>query len=294
MMRLLTVALVLAAMPVAAAERALVATPSTLAAVIAGARGGETITLVAGDYPLLAVKERVFSSPITIDARAARVGGLKLEGVEGLVWRGGTIKSPAVDGRGRAGYAVFIAQSKGITIRDTLITDTVRAMVIGESSDVLISKNRMIGMTIDGLNIGSGSHHVTIDGNYCETYNTGEAHPDCYQGWSRPGRPVSDIVVTNNIAKGRAQGIYFGNVPTRKPVGDPGFDRVRIENNTVETLFPNGVVAIDCRDCIIRYNKVTSLPGARFRAKVLARRGTGISCGNTVPDLPRMKASQRC
>lgn len=276
------------------AAAALLATPADLPSVLARARGGDTVTLAPGTYPTVMLARRDFSAPLTIDARGASVAGLNVDGVKGLVWRGGNLKAPVPEGIAAKGYAVLIVRSTDITLRGARITAAKRGIVVGESRNVLLSGNRITGVTVDGVNVGAGNSFITIDGNFCETFSTGKAHPDCYQGWSRLGRPTSDIVVTNNIARGMAQGIYFGNVPNRPSGGDPGFDRVRIENNFVEILWPNGIVATDCRDCTIRDNIVSSLPGARFRAKVLAVRGSGIACGNTVLALPRLAAVKPC
>lgn len=273
---------------------ALLATPANLPQVLARARGGDTVSLAPGSYPTLMLEAREFTPPLTIEAGTAAVAGLNVADVKGLVWRGGTLRAPIADGVAAKGYAVLILRSERITLRGASIGSAKRGIVMGASRDILIARNRIVGVTVDGINIGAGNSFITLDGNFCETFNTGKAHPDCYQAWSREGRPVSDIVVTNNIARGMAQGIYFGNVPNRASGGDPGFDRVRIENNTVDILWPNGIVATDCRDCVIRNNIVTSMPGARFRAKVLAVRGSGIACGNTVRALPQLKAVRPC
>lgn len=279
---------------VAMVAAALSATAATLPSVLGRARGGDTLTLAPGQYATIVIKDRAFVPPLTIEAGTADVAGVFLEGATGLVWRGGAVSAPESRGRGPKGYAFTVFRSSDIVIADAKIGDANRGIVMGAAHHVLISKNILEGFHIDGINVGSGSHDITIDGNFCESFATGEAHPDCIQGWSRAGRPVSDIVVTGNTTRGRVQGIYFGNIPHRKGGGDPGFDRIRIENNIVEVSLPNGIMVVDCRDCIVRYNKVSSLPGARFRAKVFAQRGDTLACGNDVANLERMMAAMPC
>lgn len=276
------------------------ATPATLPGVLSRARGGDVIRLADGDYATVKIDDRRFSPRLEIAAGRARVAGVVINKAEGVTWRGGSLSAPGGVARGRSGYAVSIFGSRAVTVREAAIGDAARGIVMGDAQDILIAGNRLVGFTIDGINIGSNSNHITIDGNFCESFATGEAHPDCIQGWSRAGRPVSDIVVTNNTTRGIVQGIFFGNIQTRKARdgsengGDPGYDRIRIEHNIVEVKLPNGIVTFDCRDCVIRYNRVSSLPGANRRAKVLAVRGNAIACGNTVANLARLTAVQPC
>jgi hypothetical protein len=273
---------------------ALVATPATLPQVLVDAAGGDVVTLADGAYATVAIAHRSFAPPLTIVAGQAEVKGVDILDTTGVVWRGGTLSAPKVGGKGHAGYAVSIFRSSGVTIADAAIGNAMRGIVMGAADNILVSNNRLVGFSVDGINIGSGSHDVTIDGNVCESFATGDAHPDCIQGWSRAGRPVADVVVTNNTARGRVQGIFFGNIPTRPGGGDPGFDRIRIEHNIVEVSLPNGILVADCRDCIVRDNTVSSLPGARFRAKVVALRGEVVTCGNTVARLDWLAAAQPC
>lgn len=273
---------------------ALSATPQTLAQTLGRARPGDVVTLQPGHYAKVAIDGRRFEPALVIDAARADVAGVSITNAAGISWRGGTISAPIADGAGRDGYAVTIMGSDNVTIAGTAIGNAKRGIVMGDARHVLVSNNRLSGFTIDGIDIGRNSHDITVDGNRCESFATGQAHPDCIQGWSRAGQPVSDVVVTNNVVRGQVQGIFFGNHPERKGSPDPGFDRVRIEHNIVEVTLPNGIAVFDCRDCIIRYNKVSALPGANFRVKAVAARGNAIICGNDVADLPQMAAAQPC
>jgi hypothetical protein len=274
------------------------AKPQSLAAAIKAGKAGDVIKLAKGEYGPVVMYDRKFAVPLTIDARDAVIKGIAFYGVSGVTWNGGAISSELPDGNGPTGYAVNIRNSDHISLSDAIISNSVRGITIAGSEHIMIARNNIQGMLVDGINIAVGSKFVTIDGNTCESLITGDRHPDCVQGWSRAGLPVSDITVINNVIRGKVQGVYFGNIPDRKGGGDPGFDRIVIENNRIDVWYPNGIVVTDCRECVIRFNTVTQihLPGDTkpFRTKIGAFRGSGIVCGNKVPGLPDSPANAPC
>jgi hypothetical protein len=273
---------------------ALSATPQTLAQTLGKARAGDVVTLAPGHYAKVEIDGQRFDPALVIQAGEAAVAGISITNSAGISWHGGVISAPAAEGPGRAGYAIAILKADSVTIAGTAIGNAQHGIVMGGVSNILIKDNELKAFTIDGIDIGRNSHDVTIDGNRCESFATGKPHPDCIQAWSRAGAPVSDIIVTNNVTRGRLQGIFFGNHPERAGSPDPGFDRVRIEHNIVEVTKPNGIAVYDCRDCILRYNKVSSLPEAPFRVKAHAVRGKALICGNEVADFSQGPASQPC
>ena len=270
------------------------ATPATLPAALVAAVPGDVVRLAKGDYSTATIKDVSFDPPITVLAADATVRGISIVNAGGVTWVGGNITQPTAKGFAAGGYAVHINGSRQITIRNAVVRDAVRGFVVSSSSDVELIGNRITGFTIDGFNVAGNSERVTGRDNYADSGATGEAHPDLWQSWTRAGQVMSDIVVTRNVFVGRAQGVYFGNLPDRKPAGDPGFDRVSVSDNWILMSNPTGIGLADCRECVVTGNFVASLPGSRFRANAWALRSTGLFCGNGMPALPTSSSAKPC
>jgi hypothetical protein len=254
----------------------IVAICATIAAVLASAAPGDAIALT-GTCPTITIAGK-YAPAITIDASAATVAGVIITGA-GVHWSGGAITA------GPLGYGFSLRAASDVSIERVTFRNAARGVTINMSDHVLVRGNRLLEMTIDGIDIAN-SHFITIDRNLCVSFSTGLAHPDCVQGWTRAGFSMSDVAVTGNVAIGGLQGIYFGNLLApgiRLP--DPGFDRVTIADNFVRNLYPQGIGLYDCRDCTVTGNNAQSLPGAPFRTQVLVMRSTGKICGNAAPDL---------
>lgn len=242
---------------------ALTATPATLPAQIARAGPGATITLAPGDYGTVTITRRV-TRPIVINAAAARLR-VVFRRASGFELRGGSIAG--AHGRGAAGYGVSIDHSDHITIAGSAFSDSQRGIVINASTDVLVSRSTFIGLVVDGINI-AGSQRVTVRDSACRDFNSGEAHPDCIQMWSRPGAITSDVLITGNQALGHGMQGFTAFNHVRNGVDDGGFDRIAIVGNTVVGDYPQGVALYDCRRCRVTGNRTSRLPGARWKVSV--------------------------
>ena len=231
MKRLAAILLGLAA-PAAAAT---VATPATLAVVLANAAPGDTIQLAPGSYAPLVVRDRHWSPPVTVDATAAQLRGVRLTEVSGLTWHGGTFDGGDVE---RNGFAV--QHGDHLVIDGATFHHFVRNGIgVGNLDDARITNNVMTDMGSDGIDIAL-SHRIVADHNRCsDFYPTPGAHPDCIQLWSRPEvAPTADITISNNEAIGNMQGFTAFNHArpdaTGKVVDDGGFDRIIVEH-TIRT-----------------------------------------------------------
>lgn len=262
----------------------LAANPSSLPSVIAGARPGDTIRLVAGSYPIVVIKSRTFIPPLTVDASAARLGGFWVTATTGVTLQGGEITGTIPADGVATGYGVIAnGNSSAITVSGVHISNFKLGIGFDRVHGARITGNWLSYMSSDGIDV-SLSRDVVIDHNVCTEFKPADAaHPDCIQLWSRPAvPPTSDVQITNNNALGRMQGISLFN-HVRDGVDDGGFDRVVIRGNTVLNTYANGIAAYDCRGCTVRDNSVNSLPNYELRAQLIIARGSVVQCGNVVP-----------
>jgi len=263
----------------------LAATPASLPGVIASARPGDVVRLVAGRYPVVTIRNKAFDPPLTIDASDATAAGLQVINASGVRWTGGTLQA---DGGGTTnGYGVFAAASQNISIKGVHFNDFRVGIVYDTVSGGEISNNWFTRMTIDGIDLAA-SRDIVVARNACsESRPSDNAHPDCIQAWSRPGTPpVSNLTITGNSMIGSTQGISLFN-HVRDGVDDGGFDRIAIIGNTVLNTYAIGIAAYDCRGCTVRNNTVASLPDHLNRAQLIVVGGSVIQCGNDVPLVPR-------
>jgi hypothetical protein len=302
------------ATPAPAAGRT--ATPSTIGSILAAARGGDTIVLGPGVYEGVEFRGLSFKPELVLDAKAATFKNLQIEKTAGLDIRGGTyqlgpsrarrdgqevfgaaIRMDAVEririsnasfvGPGGAkgafgeGYGIHVIVGQDVEVEKSQFKGFKSGVVMTRVKGFRISDNASTLMRSDGFQV-SKSWNGVIEGNTCgDTRVRDDEHPDCIQLWSRPEfPPTSDVVIRNNKAEGPTQGIGMFN-HVRKGVDDGGFDRITIENNEIAVSRPNGITLVDGRDSVMRNNKVTTLAGAKFQAKI--RSGPGVKrCGNYV------------
>jgi hypothetical protein len=307
--------------PGAADSASTTASPATLQAAVARAKGGDTIVLAPGDYRGVRLAGHVFQPNLVIDARAASFHGLELRSIEGLTLRGGVYRLPPStvhprDGRtvfGQAlrmdsvkgvevvdaevagpgtldadgpfgeGYGVFVARSAGVSVLRSRFKGFKSGVVLNRVDDFKLVSNQFRAMRSDGIQVGEGHRGLIEDNDCADTRIRDVEHPDCIQLWSRPTSPATaDIVIRRNRAVGTMQGAFLGN-HVRDGVDDGGFDRILIEDNVFEVGYPNGISITNGRNSIVRNNKVTTLAGAKWRASINVR-GVGESkvCGNSV------------
>ncbi len=264
----------------------LAADPSTVNGVLAAAKPGDTVRLVAGNYPQLMLRNRTFAPPLTIDASAATVAGIQVLSSTGVHWTGGTMAGNATL-QTATGYGFLASQSKDISVASVHFNSFRTGVVFDRVTGGAITGNWLARMSADGIDIAL-SRSLSITHNACSEFqNDGVSHPDCIQMWSRPeAPPVADITIDGNTTVGEAQGISLFN-HIRDGVDDGGFDRISITNNSVFNNSANGIAVYDCRGCTVRYNMVTSLPNYIDRAQLYVSGGSVDVCGNTVVMVPR-------
>jgi len=296
------------------------ATPTTLQAMLARAGDGEVIVLAPGVYKDVVLSNRTFRTPLTLEAQGATLEGFRAKNVTGLTIKGGNFVVPApvrkastgqlvyggatrFDNVGRLritgssftgpgappgattgpygeGYGVFVVTGSDVTVIDGRFQGLKNGIVLSRVEGFNLTGNRFAGNRSDGINVGEGRKGV-IEANEClQTRIRDKEHPDCIQLWSRPtSPPVSDVVIRRNRAEGEMQGIGMFN-HVRNGVNDGGFDRITIEENDMRVAYPHGIAIVDARDSIVRNNRVSTVPGAKWRASISAK--TATRCGNEV------------
>jgi nitrous oxidase accessory protein NosD len=317
-----TIVIALAAtLAVPAHAASLSADPNSLAKVFASAKGGDVIVLAPGDYKGVQLAGRTFSPALTLDAAKARIIGLEVRNLEGLVISGGVFQSAAPGVHPRTGQAVFrpavridnardvavrsiraigpggtqdgdpFGEGTGISILRSGKVEVIGGQFRGFRGGVVLSKvdgfrlmgNQFTHMRSDGIQVGEGRNGL-IEGNSCaETRIRDQEHPDCIQMWSRPtSLPTADVIIRGNKAVGKMQGIGLFN-HVRNGVDDGGFDRIVIEDNDLTVAYPHGIALYASRDSVVRNNRVKTMAGARWIANINIKGETRVTrCGNLV------------
>jgi hypothetical protein len=295
------------------------ANPETLQHVFAEARAGDMIVLAQGRYVAVRLSGRRFTPAITLDATNAQFTVLTLRNIEGLTVRGGVfgIGDPVIHPRtgkpvfGQAlrmddardvtviggrftgpgggkegdpfgeGHGVFVTRGSGIRVQDSTFTGFASGIAMSKVDGFRVSGNRFQYMRSDGVQVGEGRRGL-IEKNHCRaTRIRSTEHPDCIQLWSRPTTdPTSDVIIRGNVIEGLTQGI--GLFSKLGDESNGGFDRITIENNTLQVGYPQAIALYEGRDSIVRNNSVSTFPGTRWRATINLIGGNTQRCGNSV------------
>jgi preprotein translocase subunit YajC len=242
-----------------------VSNAAQLQTALASARGGDTISLAAGNYGKVSITSRNYSSAITIKSAVGTTAhfdrllvekssfinfesldlgsGLaagepeytKLATVEnssnikmiGVSIHGSIDNNPSNDGIG-----LFVNKVNGFELTDSNVEQVFRGVLVQQSYNVEVSDTRFDEMRSDGINIAA-VRGVTLEGNsFTDFRPVGSDHADAIQFWN-VGQPFGsrDIVIKNNVIMNGTgtgpQGIFMNAAN--------GWDyaNVLIENNMI-------------------------------------------------------------
>lgn len=271
------------------------ATCTTIAAMLAHASGGDTITLT-GNCGLVEVS-KTYAKAVTIDASGAQLRGLRISG-QNVLWKGGTIAAPAtLDTTGPNGYAVKIS-GRNIILRGATITAAKKGIVVDGAASVRIERNRFWRLREDGI-IASNTKSLTVTYNaFSETMprptrcvaaegvtTYGVAQRQCTGVWTdgdhadavQMRNGIVGALIANNVIEGPTQGIAQMDT-----TGDMPLSGVVVQSNTITTDGYHRITLGDCKGCVIRENTVRRTPGTGKKAIIKA--GSATRCGNSAQD----------
>lgn len=194
---------------------------------------------------------------------------------------------------GASGYGVSFIRCRNVRVLGCAFEGFDRGVVLSWCDGFTVAGSGFRALKIDGVNVAQSWRGVVADNDFTNP-DTGEAHPDAVQLWSRPtmrlrdkslvpAPPTSDIVIARNRVQGMlTQGVTAFN-HIRNGVDDGGFDRIAIVGNDIAVGMPQALALYSGRDCIVADNRVTTLEGATSRASINLRGCTGlVRRGNTV------------
>ena len=194
---------------------------------------------------------------------------------------------------GTEGYGLSFLRCRNVRVIGCDFEGFGRGVVLSLCSGFTVAANRFRAMKVDGVNVAQSWRGVVADNDFTDP-DTGEAHPDAVQLWSRPtmrladksivpAPPTSDIVIARNRVRGMlTQGVTAFN-HIRDGVDDGGFDRITITANEIAVGMPQALALYSGRNCIVTDNRVSTLDGAKTRASINLRGCTDlIRRGNTV------------
>lgn len=277
----------------------IIATCATLAALLAQAKGGETIRLTTSCQNVTVT--RTYPTAVTVIADGATVQALVIRGGN-LVWRGGILSAVGgVHASGPTGYAASLTNAKNVTFDNVTFTGARKGIVVNGASVLVVNNSRFTRLGDDGI-VLYNADRANITGNrFSETVGKPSScalpagavsgiklsdcekrggtwldgyHPDAVQI-----RQSTRLLIAGNTVTGPTQGIGQMDAVTDGPLRN-----VEVERNTVAVTFPHTItLGAKCVDCRIRFNEVRR--GAGSTSKTVIRPGAALACGNKVQDV---------
>lgn len=244
-----------------------VADRARLLAVLAGAKGGETIELEPGSYGDLSLNSRQFARPITIQsrdpARPARFDGASISKSKNVVVRDVSLGRGLAPGEpeytqlnsvgdsenvrfervhfhgsidndaGNDGWGLYVIRVKGLVVQGSRFEEFHRAYIVENSSDITIEGNSFERIRSDGGDFAA-VENVVVRGNRYTNFQPKEGdHPDAIQFWTNgQTRGSANILIENNVVLQGAgvgpQGIFIAD-----EVGTLPYRNLVIRNNLI-------------------------------------------------------------
>jgi Right handed beta helix region len=275
----------------------LTATCATIAAMLASAQGGETITL-KGNCPTVTVTRR-FARLVTINGAGSSVAGLVVSGGGNIRWVGGkfTAKNGA---HGFAGFGYGILINKGaadITLDGVTITAAKKGVVIDQARNITITNSRFTALGEDGMIVSRVAGLTVVRNQFGQTIGKPSeclvnnrvqlsvAKRNCAGTWKdgyhadalQMRNGVLNARISDNMVEGKTQGITQMDT-----TGDAPLQRVTIERNIVRTDNYHHITLGNCISCVIANNRVERAAGSQIKA--IIRPGNARRCGNKAQD----------
>ncbi|MEL7487554.1 MAG: right-handed parallel beta-helix repeat-containing protein, partial [Pseudomonadota bacterium] len=296
--------LCVAAWQVAHATERPVADPGELAEALSAAEAGDRLILAPGAYGALVLKNRIFETPITIEAAdpaaPPRFSSILLQDVTGaglsdivveygptaaprtsyavIVQRSETIDFSAVEIRSADDAEPFndasafsIRDSGNVSVAASSIHDVYRGASVLESNDVIFRDNQFTHVASDGI-VGGGVRRVTIVDNLFTDFivpTDAGIHPDAIQFWDRgAARENRDIVIRGNVIL-RGAGDFSQGIFIKSPTLTTR--NVSIEHNVVHQSAVQGVYLEGVESVSVRHNTIAPFAPADDRSGIEVR-----------------------
>lgn len=277
----------------------MIATCTTLAAILAAAQGGETITLAKGsDCPTVIIK-RHFPKRVSVNADGAVVRGLWVRDGGNLLWKSGRIEAAkGMTGAGAEGYAVQLLRAADVQLEGVLVTNARMGVVIDGGQRITITDSRLWRLRSDGVHAARVDGLTVARNRFSETQpvpgrcamgesiTSSVARRDCRGAWIDGDHPdaiqVRDGVRNLTIAYNNIRGMTQG-AAQMAATGAAPLINVVVEHNDVAVDAYHPITMGNCTNCRIRFNTVKRSPGSTKKARIIAGPGV-VECGNTVQD----------
>lgn len=251
-----------------------VANAAQLSSALAFAKSGDVITLTAGDYGHLNLKNLHFAEDVTIKAAAgvevsfSKVNLVKVTNVtfDGILFdqndksggsknfvfnqtKGVDIVNSTFDGTLKDGYGtgqgLWVVHSSDFTLKNSVVRDFYTAAYFQNTTGLTIKDNRIEKAGLDGMIVGK-VHDVLIEGNAIGLHvQPGKKHTDGIQFWNTgANEPSTDITIRDNLVEtnnSASHGIYMANGNAGTYGKAAAFKNVVIEDNVVVSGQVSGV-----------------------------------------------------
>lgn len=261
------------------------------------------------------------TAPITVlagnsHAGQATIRGLRLLHMQNFHWVGGTIEGiagiePTTNWQHQRGVSVDF--SENIRFTRVAFRSAMRGATFTRSRNVAVLDSVFTTMRSDGVNLADVSGALVARNRFSDfrpipttcTYPDGSIarglsrtacqagggswvdgdHPDAVQMWGK----IEDVEVSGNHVfapnPGWTQGLNNFGTPTSTT------HRVKVIGNRVLTDHGNGIVFLNCFDCLIRDNFVDKASNTRLHVVRLRFSGGSVTaCNNQNPDVAQNAA----
>lgn len=267
-----------------------VSSQSQLKSALNSAKGGDTISLKAGNYGSLTLSNENFSSKVTITSESsgnpATFTKVYMEKVSNLTFKnvkfdyvGGsslpfnvknssnlTFDGVKFDGMLKGGYGdgtgIKIASSSNVTVQNSDFVNFYKGIETWGTTNLKLLNNSLDKIGYDGIILGQSTKGALVQGNDVYVHaKSGVQHSDTIQLYNQgSGTPSSNITIKNNLLEsdnGSTHGIYMGNADAKSSGRSSEFySNITVENNTIKTGHILGLAVGETNGAVIRNNVV--------------------------------------
>lgn len=270
------------------------ATPSNIAAIwseIKASDGGHTLKL-DGKFPYWRPKGKLFTEPVTIDARAAEIFGCYVGGqignidVFGGLWHGelgfradapkriGIYEIETIGTNLTRGVGVWLIKGEDIRVESCKHSGTKIGQAIN-GKRIITRYHKLFDLGSDGIDL-FGAQDFLVDWIDVAPFKVQAGmHADVIQLDSPgTGLKTANGVIRRVRAKGAFQGINgFDHTDT----GDQGYENITIADCQLElTGYLHGIHISNCNGLSLLRNRITTLPGSPYQAQITGANNSNV------------------